>query len=250
MQLHVLHCGGDRTALSMSDPLGPDPGRIVYSPLLCSVVEHPDGNVLFDTGFHPRWLEAGSLGDMTIELSEDDLIDRRLAEIGLTPSDISVVLLSHLHSDHAGGLEHFSHADIVVQRLEREFAEQPPPYQDVLYDSRDFDLELGWREIDGEFDVFGDQAIVLTPTPGHTPGHQSAVVSLPGTTVILGGDVSYHLEPMRARRLPAVVWAADPMLSSWLKLEALERERDAQIVLSHEVSFRENIRLAPGAHYE
>lgn len=249
-RLHVMHCGGDRTPRSMSDPLGPDPGRLVYSPLLCGVVEHPAGNVLFDTGFHPRWLDVGSLGEMTIELSEADLMPQRLADIGLTPDDIAVVVLSHLHSDHAGGLEHFRHAEVLVQRAEREFAGQRPPYQADLFDSRDFDLDLRWRELEGEHDVFGDGAVVLVPTPGHTPGHQSAVVSLPKATVILAGDVSYHLEPMRARRLSAVVWQADAMLASWLKLEAIERDRGAQIVLSHEVSFRDSVRLAPAAHYD
>ena len=249
-RLHVLHCGGDRAPRSMSDPLGPDPGQLVYSPLLCGVVEHPLGNVLFDTGFHPRWLKVGGLGGMRIELSEEDLMPGRLSDIGLTPADITVVVLSHLHSDHAGGLEHFLHADVLVQRAEREFAEHPPPYQADLFDRRDFDLDLRWRVLDGEHDVFGDGAVVLVPTPGHTPGHQSAVVSLPQTTVILAGDVSYHLNVMRARRLSAVVWAADAMLASWLKLEAIERERSAQIVLSHEVSFRESIRLAPAARYD
>jgi N-acyl homoserine lactone hydrolase len=250
MTLHVLHCGGDRTPLSMSDPLGPNPGRIVYSPLLCAVIKHPNGNVLFDTGFHPRWMEVAGLGEMSVEVSAEDLIGHRLFEVGLTPDDITVVVLSHLHSDHAGGLEHFSHAEIVVQRAERAFALRPPVYQEALYDSRDFNLKLRWRELDGELDVFGDHAIVVVPTPGHTPGHQSAIVFLPQRPVILGGDASYHLEPMRARRLPAVVWSADAMLASWLRLEELQRARNAQLVLSHEISFRRRIRLAPDAHYD
>jgi glyoxylase-like metal-dependent hydrolase (beta-lactamase superfamily II) len=47
-------------------------------------------------------------------ITEDDEIDRQLGRIGLSPEDVRWVVLTHLHTDHAGGLRHFRDAEIVL----------------------------------------------------------------------------------------------------------------------------------------
>jgi N-acyl homoserine lactone hydrolase len=213
--------------------------------------------VLFDSGAHPSLATdpRQRLGDEAdnweIKMRADDGVLDHLAKIGLAAGDIGHVVQSHLHYDHAGGIEFFPGTPIVVQRDELAFAYDPPVYQAGLYVRADFDVPgVRWLQVDGEHDLFGDGKLVLIPTPGHSKGHQSLVVELESGTVILLADAAYLVEKMRARALPAVVWSPDAMVASWERIEALERERGAELVATHDLNFAERIRLAPGAWYE
>ena len=71
-----------------------------------------------------------------------------------------------------------------------------------------------------------------------------------GQTVILLADATYLLEKMRERALPAVLWSPDAMVASWERIEALEREHDALLLATHELDFRERVKVAPDQWYE
>ncbi len=79
---------------------------------------------------------------------------------------------SHLHFDHAGGLEHLTHAPVYVQQDELDFAYAPPADQADIYVRADFDVGCDWRALDGDHDLFGDGRVRIVSTPGHTAGHQ------------------------------------------------------------------------------
>jgi uncharacterized oxidoreductase len=244
-RLLAFHCGGDRSPLGIYDPLDPDGARLVYGPYLLFVVEHADGLVLFDTGMHPRW--RGRPG--RIEVDEDDDVLAVLARGGIGGDHIDHVVVSHLHYDHAGGLRCFPSTPVWVQADELRFARSPAAYQRELYDPDDFEHDLDWRQLDGGHDLFGDGAVTIVPTPGHTPGHQALCVELAGGLHVLAADASYLEAAMRVRHLPGVVWNPDAMVASWERLEALERDRDATLIFTHEPDFRERTRLAPEAWY-
>jgi uncharacterized oxidoreductase len=244
-RLLAFHCGGDRSPLGIYDPLDPDGTRLVYGPYLLFVVEHADGLVLFDTGMHPRW--RGRTGP--IEVGEADDVLAVLARGGIRAEQIDHVVVSHLHYDHAGGLRSFSAIPVWVQADELRFARSPAVYQRELYDPDDFEHDLDWRELRGAHDLFGDGAVTIVPMPGHTPGHQVLCVELGGGLHVLAADASYLDSAMRARHLPGVVWNPDAMVASWKRLEALERDRSASLIFTHEPDFRERMRLAPEAWY-
>jgi glyoxylase-like metal-dependent hydrolase (beta-lactamase superfamily II) len=131
------------------------------------------------------------------------------------------------------------------------FARNPPVYQRLIYVPADFEHELRWQQLDGDHDVFGDGSVAVISTPGHTRGHQSLIVRLgSGRTVILLADAAYLLSKMRERALPAVVWNPDAMVASWERIEALEREHDALLLATHDLDFRERVKMAPEAWYE
>lgn len=67
--------------------------------------------------------------------------------------------------------------------------------------------------------------------------------------LLLLGDATYNLQKMRDRRLPAIVWSPDAMVASWERIEAIERDADAELQCTHEFDFRETVPIAPGAHW-
>lgn len=253
LRIYAFHCGGDRATRAIYDPLDSDCGSMVYGPYFFFLVTHSKGNVLFDVGLHPKWkaLTKADKGELfAVEMARDDDVASKLGLVGLTPGDISDVIVSHLHFDHAGGLQFFPEAKIVVQSEELRFAYWPAIYQRGLYDRDDFDHELHWVEIDGDYDVFGDGAIVATPTPGHTPGHQAAIVNLASGMHVLAGDASVHTEKMRQRRLPGVLWSPDAMISSWKKLEDLERRYRAKLIFTHDFDYEVSKPVPPDQWFE
>jgi len=257
MRLYAVHCGGDLMDWAAFDPFDDRVGTKVYNPYFMYVITHPRGTVLFDTGVHPqmgvdpeaRLGPAAAAFDARI--APEDHIEACLGRIGLAPRDIDLVVVSHLHFDHAGGLEWLTHAPVLVQREELSFARSPPVYQRLIYVPGDFEHALEWRELDGDHDLFGDGRVVALSTPGHSRGHQSLMVRLDsGLTVILLADVTYTLSKMRERALPAVLWSPDAVVSSWERIEALEREHDAMLIATHDLDYRERLKLAPDGWYE
>lgn len=248
MRIYAFHCGGDRASKAVYDPLDPDFATVIYGPYFCFLITHPDGNVLFDTGLHSKWRSEGDADGLAIEMGPGDDVVAKLAELDLAPADVSTVVMSHLHFDHAGGLQHFPHARVVVQRRELEFAYWPAVYARELYDRDDFDHDLQWVEIDGEHDVMGDGTITTLPTPGHSPGHQALVVRLASGMHVLAADTHYLSAKMRERRLPGILWSPDAMVASWHRVEELERVHGAKLIFTHDPL--ETKPLAPAAWYE
>jgi N-acyl homoserine lactone hydrolase len=68
--------------------------------------------------------------------------------------------------------------------------------------------------------------------------------------VILLADAAYLLAKMRARLLPGILWSPDAMIATWDRIEELEREHDATLMTTHDLDYRERVKLAPDAWYE
>jgi N-acyl homoserine lactone hydrolase len=136
--------------------------------------------VLFDTGLgvgHPR---IDELYQPVVHA-----IDEALAGHGLSPGDVTAVVNSHLHFDHCGQNGRFPGVPIHVQRTEYEATERPnyTALEWVDFPGATYELHDGEAEpVDG---------IRLLPTPGHTPGHQSAVVDTAQGAVVLAGQACY-----------------------------------------------------------
>src|SRR4051812_20551444 len=120
MKRHGLHCGGGRTQRCALERFDEPCGATRHPPHFCALVEHPEQNVLFDTGAHPDMIAdprsrlgaAADLYDITMNPGDD--IVSRLETIGVAPDRVAHVVQSHLHYDHAGGLEFFPDATVYV----------------------------------------------------------------------------------------------------------------------------------------
>ena len=105
----------------------------VRIPLPAYLIEHEQGLVLFDTSMNPLVCDDPALvfGDRPetsmIVSNPDQRIDRQLAKLGYRPEDITHVVLSHTHSDHAGGLYLFPQAKFFAGPGEFQWAAKPGP---------------------------------------------------------------------------------------------------------------------------
>ncbi|AZO16082.1 MBL fold metallo-hydrolase [Mesorhizobium sp. M2A.F.Ca.ET.037.01.1.1] len=255
MRIYPLYCGGDMTDWAVFDPFDPRAGQKVFNPYFVYVITHPEGNVLFDSGAHPTLRtdphsRLGAAADsFQVVMTEEDWLVPRLASIGMSTSDISHVVQSHLHFDHAGGLEWLTHAKVYVQRDELAFARNPPRYQREIFVQKDLNHPIDWIELDGEFDLFGDGLLRIFPTPGHTKGHQSLLVHLRSRPVFLLGDAAYLVSKMRERLVPAVAWSPDAFMSTWDLVEEIERSQNALLVATHELDYETSVPMAPARWY-
>lgn len=187
-------------------------------PVNAFLVEHPAGLCLFDTGqtaratvpgHFPRWQPFFRLA--RFELETDDEVDVQLGALGISPRDIRWVVLSHLHTDHVGGLAAFGAAEVFVTRREWERAAglrgkvrgYLPQYWPTGVEPRQLDLDTGgFGPFFGSHDLAGDGTLVIVATPGHTPGHAS-LLARGNTSVLLGGDLA-HTRADLARVAPAI----------------------------------------------
>ena len=78
--------------------------------------------------------------------------------------------------------------------------------------------------LDGEHDVFGDGSVVLLPTYGHTPGHQSLRVRAgKQSQIVCASDACYTRENMDRDVLPKILWNPSVMFESLKALRQAPR---------------------------
>ena len=217
-------------------------------PVTCYVVRTADAVILFDTGVSPRAIPGLVRNDTLARFTDEDLLVHRLDGLGLRPADIDLVVLSHLHYDHAGGAELFPDAELVAQKDEYAYAHYPASFFAPFYYRKNFDLPgYRWRLLDGDTELVPGVSVVRTD--GHTPGHQSLVVELPETgPVILAGDSCYWQEHIDQERVPGVVWDPTRVLHSIKKLKTIARLTGGRIFPSHDPVFWQTVKQAPEAY--
>ncbi|PYN04268.1 MAG: MBL fold metallo-hydrolase [Candidatus Rokuibacteriota bacterium] len=219
-----------------------EPGQPWTVPVTSFLVSHPSGKLLFDTGVHCQArldplarLGAERMKRLAVKSQAGDDVVPQLATLGLTPDDIRFVANSHLHFDHCGGNEFFPRATFLVQRPELESARRPGFVPGYNPSPIDFDHPLDYRMIEGEHDVFGDGSVILFPTYGHTPGHQSLRVRAGKQgQIVCASDACYTRENMDRDVLPKILWDASVMSESLAALRKLRDQVGATMFYGHD----------------
>jgi N-acyl homoserine lactone hydrolase len=190
-------------------------------PILAWAIEHPEGLFVVDAGETGRTAEPGYLPRwhpyyrraVRMHVTADDEIGPRMRALGLEPRDAKALVLTHLHTDHAGGLHHFEGVRTLVEENELRAAGgitgRIGGYLPNRWPANFAPEAIAWTDhVEGPFDRSlpltdaGD--IVVVPTPGHTPGHVSVVVRDGGQTLMITGDVGYNDAAIRAGTLDGV----------------------------------------------
>ncbi|WP_342660461.1 N-acyl homoserine lactonase AttM [Rhodococcus ruber] len=217
-------------------------GRITF-PLPAFLIEHDRGLILFDTSFAPLLNDDphayfGELADtLNIVTRPEQRIDRQLSTLGFRTEDVTHVVLSHTHCDHAGGLYLFPRAQFIVGPGEFDWAAHPSRLQAHLMRSDDLEpvREFDWTTIETpRHDLLGDGSIEVLHTPGHTPGELSCVVDLPSQSIILTGD-TVHLREALDREAPDPHdWNPSAGRRSIQTLKRIRDEKNARIWIGHD----------------
>lgn len=245
--------GGYELADKSMLTLGHDLGVQRQIPFQFFLIEHPQGRLMFDTGANPAVLQRPETYEPARRfhsmVNEADLAPQHLAQIGLRPEQIDLVANSHLHYDHAGGNCFFPQATFLVQYDELQSAMWPEPFSGLVaenYAREDFDLPVQFEQLDGDYDIFGDGKVVLIRTPGHTRGHQSLLLRLPESgVIILAQDAVYLQENLDQLILSPTCWDQRLMYNSFRRLRDLHRLEKALVVPGHDSDVWATLKHAP-----
>lgn len=222
-------------------------GTPVRFPVYSVLVEHPDGLILFDSGFDLDVVRE----KLPFELPEqtpDQTLPAQLEACGVRCEDIDVLINSHLHFDHCGGNRHIRNATTYVHELELRQARSPEPFERFGY------ADTGYDHPDANFNlVSGDLEVVpgvhLYHTPGHTIGHYSMLVELrERRPLMFMSDVSYT--PAAYANDQQSGFHHDPVagVRAIRRVKQLVREWDAEVFYTHDMDVFATYRLAPD-HY-
>lgn len=201
----------------------------------CLLVEHPDALTLIDTGVGNKEAEKfrGIYGieNAPVGQAGPTQLESALAEAGFSPADVTLVISSHLHFDHAGGntfvdasgavAPSFPNARYVARRGEWDWAHDTNERTAASYFGRNYDpiLDAGLLDlVDDDREIL--PGVGLRHTPGHTPHHQGILVSSGSERMFFAADMAptvahvplpwimgYDVEPLRTLESKRRIWA-------------------------------------------
>jgi N-acyl homoserine lactone hydrolase len=242
-RLYILNCGeGTAGDISIWSP-GINEGKSVPFVDNCYLIKHGSDWFMWDTGL------ADSVADLPDGLKPADprfltwrrpkTLASQLAQLGLSPSDVTRIAVSHSHPHHIGNVEMFPKAMLYVQKAEYDW----PPVAGAV---PRFAPEHPVTKLDGDYDVYGDGSVTILATPGHTPGHQSLLVKLPHTgAVVLSGDAVHFKGNWDNRGVPSINFDKEKTLASMQRIGDLLIKEHAQLWINHDKAQRDTLKMSP-----
>jgi glyoxylase-like metal-dependent hydrolase (beta-lactamase superfamily II) len=241
-RLYIMNCGeGVAGDIGRWSP-GVNEGKSMDFVDTCYLIKHSQGWFLWDTGI-PDAVAAMPNGltpadPKAVTWKRPKTLAAQLEQIGVKPADVKAMAVSHTHPDHIGNVEMFPQATLYVQKAEYDWpgANNEPRFKPS------HPVEL----LAGDKDVFGDGSITILSTPGHTPGHQSLMVRLPRTgVVVLSGDAAHFKDNYDNRRVPVNNFNKEQSLASMQKIADTVSKEEAQFWINHDKALRDTQKMSP-----
>lgn len=253
LKLYIIETGlREIRDFTYVDPRNPDRDP-VESVVTSYLIEHPNGTLLWDTGFsdsiasYPEGLPVMN-GGSTLKVNKTML--SQLEEIGYSPEEIDYLALSHIHPDHIGNINYFQNSKVILQKDEYASIDRNL----AIFKGQGLDLEpyeilrehKSLVQIEGSYDIFGDGSVVLIPTPGHSPGHQVLLVNLPetGPILLIGGlywsqdfKDNYYVNPYS--------WNKKEQAKSIILVDDIQEALGAEVWICHDSEQHSKFNYAP-----
>jgi N-acyl homoserine lactone hydrolase len=267
VKIHALSTGLVQVRRAQIESRGTGPARMAHMlfdeqwtewlPIYVWVIEHEEGVIVVDTGetsrvhergYHPNWHPFYRRA-VHFSVQPEEEIGPQLRALGIRPRDVRHLVLTHLHTDHAGGLAHFTGVKTWVAEQEWKTASGPlgklmgylphrwPKWWDPTFIRFD-DAPLGPFERTMSLTTSGD--VLIVPTPGHTPNHISVVVR--GTpSFFLAGDTSYTQHLLLAGKVDGVSPDIAVSLQTMSNIVALSKQQPLVYLPSHDPQSAERL---------
>ncbi|MEB5568841.1 AhlS family quorum-quenching N-acyl homoserine lactonase [Mammaliicoccus sciuri] len=242
------------------------PNEMFEFPIYTVFIDHPEAKILFDTACNPnsmgengRWINQTQKA-FPYTADESCYLPNRLEQINVDPSEVDYVVASHLHLDHAGCLEYFTNATVIVHDDELNGTMQTYARNQKAgaYIWADIDAwiknDLTWKTIKPYEDnleiVKGVK--VLNFGSGHAWGMIGLEVETQELgTLILASDAIYTAESMGdILKPPGILYDSIGWARSVEKIKKLAKEKNAQIWFGHDGSQFEGFRKSTDGYYE
>ena len=238
-RLYILNCGEGLLA----DVSRMSPGTTGSRDLVdnCYLIRHGQDWMLWDTGI------TDAVADMPEGMTPSDpratqwkrpkKLLSQLADLGVKPSDLKYLAVSHTHPDHIGNVELFPQTTLLVQKAEYDW---PAPL------GMWFKAEHPVTKLEGDRDVFGDGSVTILSTPGHTPGHQSLLVKLAKTgALVLSGDAVHLRSNWDNRVTPGMNTDPTQTQTSMQRIADILANENGQLWINHDKPQRDGLKMAP-----
>lgn len=184
-------------------------------PVSAYLIEHPKGKVLIDAGWDTKYASErpkqlfGMVDKVSAPIIEPgEGIDSKLNRIGLHPSDIDHVFISHMDFDHASGLRLIKDAKEIRCAAEEWSAcnrfsfRYVDTWTNICRVGTFSYAQSGVGPIGRSHDVFGDGKLILVHTPGHSHGLFSVMIRGQDNYIVLGNDAAYLPESFSEHKIP------------------------------------------------
>lgn len=273
LELHPLLCAqvelpanyfhrrrGPREALKTLG-VGVGESDLVEIPIPAYLLEHPSaGLVLVDTGMHASLADGGgrersrNLGPIGRIMSRrasmrpEQAVAAQLRARGIEAEEIGLVVMTHLHFDHASALCDFPNATVLVDEREwraawargamlngysRAQLDPSPCYRTIDFTAASV---LARGPFERTVDLFGDGALTLCSTPGHTAGHMSLIARMKGSEALLSADAAHTMATIRDGERPLLTHNRGAFEHSLRQIQAYDRENpEALIIPGHDM---------------
>jgi N-acyl homoserine lactone hydrolase len=219
-------------------------------PIYAYLIEHPEGLLLVDTGDSARKSDPGYMPRLNpffrycidIRVAPEEEIGPQLRAMGIASRDLRLILMTHLHHDHTGGLRHFPHSQILVSaeclkaaRRKRGLIGAVPKTWPTWFDPESFTFS---GPAVGPFarsaSLTQDGSVLAVQTPGHMAGHVSILARSENLTYVLAGDLTYRQDLLMADAVDGVTVNPAQSLASQRAVKQLAQTEPTVLLPAHD----------------
>ena len=221
-----------------------------FMPIWVWVIEHPEGNIVIDTGqsanvmnpdyFDPigRLAAIYSRRNFKFHVTKENEIGFQLRQLGIANDSIKNVVITHLHIDHTDGIKDFKNVEIIVN--EQEFKNPSGHFPELVpnwFKPRKVKYKKDFVETFVEaFPLTKSEDLLLIPTYGHTKNHASVLFKTDECDILFAGDVCYTQEQLITNDLPGINVNYKETQNTYKKIKTYAKNNKLIFLPSHDIN--------------